>query len=117
MPNYIKLAHWLYEENRMVALTEAAEFMNVTVNGIHHYIKAILKYDDIFKVKICQVDDATRKQYAIRVLAIRPYKLIPGRRPISEDNIWHGFQESCYSMADIWRELISKPWCKMYISI
>ncbi|MEZ6994222.1 hypothetical protein ACSZN3_17210 [Aeromonas hydrophila] len=116
MPNYIKLVHWLYEENRMVALTEAAKFMNVTLNGIQHYIKAILKYEHIFQVKICQLEDVERKQYAIRVLAIRPYKLISGRGPILTENVWHCFQGGRYSMTDIWRELISKPWCKMYIS-
>ncbi|WP_346210322.1 hypothetical protein [Aeromonas salmonicida] len=110
MPKYIKLAHWLYEENRMVALTEVANFMNVTLSGVHHYIKSIRKCEDIFQIKICQIDVAARKQYAIRVLAIRPYKLIAGRRPILEGGSMNNFQGHAHGTAEIWHKLVSKPW-------
>lgn len=113
MPKYIKLVHWLYEENRMVALTEVAKFMNVTLSGVHHYIKSIRKCEDIFQVRISQVDIGGRKQFAIRVLAIRPYKLIPGRRPVLVDEQQKGLQSDYFSMVDIWRVLVSKPWRKI----
>lgn len=118
MPKYIELAHWLYKENRMVPLTEVAKLMNVTLSGVHHYIKSIRKYEEIFQVRISQVDVSERKQYAISVLSIRPYKLISGRRPVI-DNSASGVtnRSSAMTTSEIWIRLVSKPWREVQLVV
>lgn len=117
MPKYIKMVHWLYEQNRMVTLTEVAKFMNVTLSGVHHYIKSARKFDNIFQMRISQIDIANRKQFAIRVLAIKPYRLVSGRPPVLADDSQHDFEKSSLSMSDIWRELVGKSWDKISLSV
>lgn len=117
IPKYIKMVHWLYEQNRMVTLTEVAKFMNVTLSGVHHYIKSVRKFDNIFQVRISQIDIANRKQYAIRVLAIKPYRLVSGRPPVLADDSQYDFEKSTLSMSDIWRELVGKSWDKISLFV
>ncbi|UNU27981.1 hypothetical protein [Aeromonas hydrophila] len=112
IPKYIKLAHWLYDQGKPIALTEAANYMGVSLSGVYHYIASIRKCADIFHIKINQISITRNKkeQYAIRVIAIRPYKLVRGRRPTLKDGLSDVKENKFVSMDDMWKVLVSKPW-------
>lgn len=102
----------------MVPLTEVAKLMGVTLSDVHHYIQSIRKCEEIFQIRINQVDVSERKQYAIRVLSIRPYKLISGRRPVLDDAVSEvTCQGYTMSASEIWRLLVSKPWCEIQLVV
>jgi hypothetical protein len=116
IPKYIKLAHWLHEQGKPIALTEVAKHMGVSLSGVYHYISSIRKCADIFQIKINQICMAKKDQYAIRVLSIRPYKLIRGRRPILRDDLLDYCTSQFISMDDMWKQLVSRPWKKLQLN-
>lgn len=108
LPRYLRVAHWLYHQQRAVSSREAADEFGISSWSIEREFSRIRDVPEIIVFDEQRIASRGGQQYLLRVIHINPYWLDEYQRPHRKD------VEACAIRAPLtWRDLLSNPWYQL----
>ncbi|MFM5870723.1 hypothetical protein ACET6Z_05615 [Aeromonas veronii] len=108
LPHELQVAHWLYQQQRLVSSREAASALGGTAWSMWQIFSKIRRLSNIIVINEKTVRSKGGMQYLIRVIYIHPYML--------DDNLQPHRQNDDVSLYDIpltWSDLVSSKWSRL----
>lgn len=105
LPRYLRVAHWLHEQQRPISSREVAEAFGVSPKAISDDFAKIRRRTDIMDVHEQKVRDKGVQQYQLQVLNIHPYMLDERKCPHRKDIEREGLGSTL-----TWHDLVCRPW-------
>lgn len=105
IPRYLRVAHWLLEQQRPISSREVAEVFSVSPKAISDDFAKIRRRTDIMDVHEQKVRDKGVQLYLLHVLSIHPYMLderqCPHRKEVEREGLGSTLT---------WHDLVCRPW-------
>ncbi|WP_413796029.1 CaiF/GrlA family transcriptional regulator [Aeromonas dhakensis] len=105
MPRYLRVAHWLLEQQRPISSREVADAFRVSPKAISDDFAKIRRRTDIIDVYEQKVRSKGVQQYLLHVLNIYPYMLDERQCPHRKE-VDIGVLRTTLT----WHDLICRPW-------
>ena len=105
LPRYLRVAHWLHEQQCPLGSREVADAFGVSVKAISDDFAKIRRRTDIMEVHEQKVCDNGVQKYLLHVLAIEPYVLDERRCPHPR-----GVEPEGLGSSLTWYDLLCRPW-------
>ncbi|MCX9134870.1 hypothetical protein OKS68_20665 [Aeromonas veronii] len=110
IPRYLQVAHWIYEQNRMISAREAAEIFGGSAWSMEQTLSKIRSQVDIVIYDEKIVPSKGGKQYLMRIIYIYPYWLDTDQRPHRKlDNSYQN------DAPLTWKDLLSNKWPQLVV--
>ncbi|HDZ8897877.1 TPA: hypothetical protein RUX41_004257 [Aeromonas dhakensis] len=130
LPRYLRVAHWLLEQQRIVSSREVAAAFNVTPKMMSDDFAKLRKRMDLinFREQKVPCEKHGGWQYALHVFHIHPYHLDERKYPTRQtwdcgncidirNTLEGGLSSSAYKFDNrvvlTWRDLLSKNWAQL----
>ena len=105
LPRYLRVAHWLHEQQRPISSREVAEVFSVSPKAISDDFAKIRRRSDIIDVHEHKVRDKGVQLYLLHVLNIYPYMLDGRQCPHRKEGERDGLGATL-----TWHDLLSRQW-------
>ncbi|PPA27860.1 hypothetical protein C3737_22260 [Aeromonas jandaei] len=105
LPRYLRVAHWLHEQQRLISSREVAELFSVSPKAISDDFAKIRRRTDIMDVHEQKVRDKGVQLYLIHVLNIHPYMLDERKCPHRKEGKRDGLGATL-----TWHDLLCRQW-------
>ena len=105
IPRYLRVAHWLLEQQRPISSREVAEVFSVSPKAISDDFAKIRRRTDIMDVHEQKVRDKGVQLYLLHVLSIHPYMLDERQCPHRKEVEREGRGSTL-----TWHDLVCRPW-------
>lgn len=110
LPRYLRVAHWLHEQQRPISSREVADVFSVPVKAISDDFAKIRSRPDIMDIHEQKVRYKGVQQYLLHILNIHPYMLDERQYPHRQDD-----EKNTHDAVPTWRDLLSRPWHQMVL--
>jgi hypothetical protein len=112
LPRYLRVAHWLHEQQRWVSSREAANVFCVSIKTMSDDFAKLRGRPDIVEFdeqKISNKNGRGGWQYLLRVVSINAYMLDGRQYPRQQCNE----RDEIFGWSLAWRELLTRSWVQM----
>lgn len=109
IPRYLQVAHWIYEQHRMVSARDATDVWGGSAWAMEQIFSKIRLQSDIILSEEALVPSKGRKLYLIRIIYIYPYTLdleFHPHRQLENNN-------QCHNVPLTWKDLLGSKWGKI----
>ncbi len=104
-PRYIRVAYWLYQQQRLISAREAAEIFGVSPWALGEDFAKIRRLPDIFLLEERKVPSSGGLQSLIRVRHIYPYAFDSQQQPYRVAG-----NAALRNTPLTWKDLLLRPW-------
>lgn len=108
LPRYLRVAHWLHEQQRPISSREVADVFNASPKAISDDFAKIRRRSDIMDVHEQKVRDKGVQQYLLHVLNIYPYMLDERQCPHRKEGECEGLGPTL-----TWHDLVCRQWSQL----
>ena len=108
LPRYLRVAQWLFEQQRPVSSREIAKIFNVSSWAISSDFVKICRQSDIFECRETKEVTNKSREHTLHILFIHAYTV--DKRGVAELDDGNSNQ---FNVQKTWQILISKPWEKV----
>ena len=110
LPRYLRVAHWLHEQQRPVSSREVADIFSVPIKAISDDFAKIRRRPDIMDINEQKIRHKGVQKYLLHILNIHPYRLDERQYPHRQDD-----EQNTLDASLIWRKLLSHHWHQMVL--
>lgn len=107
LPRTLQVAHWLYEQQRLVSTREAAAILGGSAWSMWYTFTKIRLLSDVLVIDEQKVPSRGGQQWLLRIVHIHPYTLDENQQPRRQSN------GTDTTSPLTWHDLLCRSWAQL----